>query len=66
MGCITEEERKKRREEKKEVEGRKERKRERTKSEVRCWYSFFYEKNELCSLFFADKGERDRLIKKTK
>jgi hypothetical protein len=32
---------------------------------VRCLYSSFSKKNELCSLFFADKGERDREIKKT-
>jgi hypothetical protein len=32
---------------------------------VRCLYSSFFKKNELYSLFFAGRGERDRGIKKT-
>jgi hypothetical protein len=68
MGCITkEEERKKRREEKEEEEGRKggERERERRVIEVRYLYFSFSKKNELCSLLFVDRGERDKGIKKT-
>jgi hypothetical protein len=63
MGCIMEEERKKR---KKRKEGRGEREREQRATKVKCKYSSFSEKNELCSHFFVDRGERDRGIKKTK
>jgi hypothetical protein len=50
----------------KEGRGERERERERRATEVRCLYSSFSKKNELYSLFFADRGERDRGIKKTK
>jgi hypothetical protein len=58
-------------EEKKRRKGRRgrkeggERERERRVIEVRYLYFSFSKKNELCSLLFADRGERDRGIKKT-